>query len=433
MHDHLGMSLRGLRQQRRITLPDLAASSSLPLRRLELIEEGIEPTTSEVRKLAERLQCPRALLTQGLPWEWEEPFRRQLADAREALEQGRSAEALSRYRRLADNPHIGSHPRLWQRAELGLALALEAEGDLPAAAERLAYLLQVLAPLDEKLAFEDLTECEHRVNIAIALCRCLREMGDLRRSIAIGEAAFDRELTGGYTDRVVELGATVLVGYMERGELLTCQVLAGQLREAAERLGPVALRAAFWNSATVAAMSGDSEQAVKFGERALAAQALLGDPCSAGQLRTRLAANLLRCAPSAHRRARSMLEQARDDLRHSAATVIDLAYCDLELARCELFAGRAESAGQQAAELATRHPAARNLIAAAEALRAEALHAASNSTAASELLSKVGDQLSVMGIPSRASQAYAAGGDILQDDPAASAAAYQRALDVHGI
>ncbi|MEU7900630.1 hypothetical protein AB0B45_48360 [Nonomuraea sp. NPDC049152] len=161
----------------------------------------------------------------------------------------------------------------------------------------MTHLLNVLAPLDEQLppmAYEDREETEHRIGTALALCRCLREVGDLTASVHIGEITFTRELPGGWTDRGIELGATLLAAYIERGEQATCRALAAQLLEAAEQLGtPRALRAACWNGATVAAMDGDAQRAGELGDRALAAHSQLTDPRSTGRLRARLAENLL--------------------------------------------------------------------------------------------------------------------------------------------
>ncbi|WP_431930016.1 hypothetical protein [Nonomuraea jabiensis] len=156
--------------------------------------------------------------------------------------------------------------------------------------------------------------------------------------------------------------------------MVACQALATHLLTAAEQLGtPRALRAAAWNGATVAALAGDGRQAAALAERALAAHALLDAPRSTGRLRARLAANLQRASPAAHGQARTMLLQAHAELGATAASAVDLAYCQLELARSDLLARHAGSAAHRAQELAARHPDAGNLVADAELLHAEAL------------------------------------------------------------
>ncbi|MER7356529.1 hypothetical protein [Nonomuraea dietziae] len=432
---HGGVILRGLRHQRRLTLDELSGPQ-LSIRRLILIEDGVDATPGELRELAVKLQCPPLVLRHGLAADRGAEIKQELAGADEALAQGRSAKARAQYAALVADPELGSRPDLWRQAELGLALAAEADGDLPDAIERLTHLLNVLAPLDEQLppmAYEDPEETEQRIAIALALCRCLREVGDLTASVRIGDLTFSRELPGGWTDRGIELGATLLAAYIERGEQTTCQALATQLLEAAEQLGtPRALRAACWNGATVAAMGGDARRAAELGDRALAAHAQLTDPRSTGRLRARLAENLLTYCPAEHDRARRMLLEAEGELAGSAASAIDLAYCHLSLARADLLAGDATAAASQAGELATRHPAALNLVADAHLLVADALRALKRTHAAAKVRAGAGEQLEQMNAPGRASKAFAESAAELEQlgDLEGSTRAYQRALSV---
>ncbi|WP_431894885.1 hypothetical protein [Nonomuraea sp. bgisy101] len=432
---HAGALLRGLRHQRRLTLEELSGPQ-LSARRLMLIEDGVDPTARELAELAAKLGCPPLVLRHGLGSDRSAEIRQELAGADEALAQGMSAKARVRYATLAGDPALGSRPDLWRQTELGLALAEEADGDLPEAIERLTHLMNVLAPLDEQLppmAYEDREETEHRIGVALALCRCLREVGDLTASVHIGEITFSRELPGGWTDRGIELGATLLAAYIERGEQATCRALAAQLLDAAEQLGtPRALRAACWNGATVAAMDGDAQRAGELGDRALAAHAQLSDPRSTGRLRARLAENLLTSCPAEHARARQMLLTAQSELAGSAASAVDLAYCQLSLARTDLLAGDPTAAARQAEEIAARHPAALNLVADAQLLTADTLRAREQTQAAAEVRAGVGEQLEQMQAPARASKAFADSAAELEQcgDLEASTRAYQRALSV---
>lgn len=453
---HAGTFLRGLRQQRRMTREDLA-DTTLPASRLLLLEDGVEPTKRERHVLAERLGCSEALLVGGLPARRGKEVRARLAEAADTHAAGYWAAARALYGALTADPELGSRPLLWCQAELGLALAEEAEGDLAAAIERLPYVLDVVAPLNAPLpamAFEggfdddeeadlrslsamgfvDAEETDLRIDLGLALCRCLREAGQLDDAIKVGDVAFSRELPGGWTDRVVELGATLLAAYIERGDRLTCAALAGQLLEAADQLGtPRALRAAAWNGATVAARAGDADRAEALSERALAMQArLTDDPRSIGRLRARMADNLLEYCPQAHDQARRMLEAARLELCGSAASTVDLAYCELSLARVHLLAGDPAAAARQAAEIAARHPDARNIVAQATLVHAEALRALNQPSAAADLQLTAGAQLEGMHSPARAAQAYAVGADDLEacGQSEDSTRAFQRALAV---
>ncbi|MEV1176837.1 hypothetical protein AB0J09_51455, partial [Nonomuraea sp. NPDC049784] len=256
---HAGVILRGLRHQRRLTLEQLAGPQ-LRLRRLQLIEDGVDPTAGELQRLAAILQVSPQVLASGLSAERGATIRADMTAAQDPLDHGHAALARQRFSAVVGDPELGSRPDLWRRAELGLALAEEADGDLVAAMARLRHLLEVTAPLDVPLppmTFEDREETDQRIGIALALCRCLRETGDLEGSIKLGEQAFARELEGGWSDHGIELGATLLAAYIERGELTTCQALTSQLLDAADKLGtPRAQRAICWNGATVAAMLG---------------------------------------------------------------------------------------------------------------------------------------------------------------------------------
>ena len=57
----------------------------------------------------------------------------------------------------------------------------------------------------------------------------------------------------GWTDHLIELGATLMSVYFERGDLLWAEQYATQLIAAAEKLGtPRAIVATNWNAAIVA-------------------------------------------------------------------------------------------------------------------------------------------------------------------------------------
>ncbi|MEU6720691.1 hypothetical protein ABZ897_55340 [Nonomuraea sp. NPDC046802] len=433
---HSGRILQGLLHQHRVT-PQSLADLGLSGNSLLLLLDGAAPLRPRlVKRLAQMLSCSPDVLLQGLSGKQAETIRQNLEFADTALAQGRADDARIRYRRIVEDPKLGARPDLWQRAEVGLALAEEAVGDLPNAIDRLRHVLQDVAPLDTPLppmAFEDREEIRHRVMIAMALCRCLREAGDITASIQVGECAFEREILGGWNNHCVELGATLLAAYIERGELGPCEALADQLLEQAAQLGtPRAMRAAAWNGATVASMTGDVDRVLALGEQALAANAQLDDPRSTGRLRARLATNLLRNTPSAYPQSRQMLVQAIEEMESSSASAVDQAYAELELARVDLLAGHPAEAARKAKEISDRHPSAENLVADALLLLSQAQRALDQPLAAAATLTAASGRLKRLAAPGRAVSALASGAAELEKrgEMAASVAAYQQALDM---
>ncbi|WP_431929990.1 hypothetical protein [Nonomuraea jabiensis] len=157
-------------KQRSLTLDQLA-DSRLSHRRLELIEDGDDLSPRQAQLLASKLGCDPLLFHTGLTEEQTAQIQQDLAQANEALTQGRSGEARARFASVVAYPALGSRPDLWRQAETGLALVFETEGDLRAAIDRLSHLLAVLAPLGEPLpamAFEDQQEAEERIDVALA-------------------------------------------------------------------------------------------------------------------------------------------------------------------------------------------------------------------------------------------------------------------------
>ncbi|MEV4117111.1 hypothetical protein [Nonomuraea sp. NPDC049695] len=441
-----GEILRGLRQAQRKSLEDLVGPH-LSHRRLELIEEGIEPTGDEIRLLAAKLNLAEspAILREGLSPGRGQQIRQELADAAAALARGERTKARAGYAAVLADPALGSRPDLWQLTELGLAQALEDDGHMTLAIDHLRHLLMVLAPNGEPLppgAYEDLGLSEQRARVAISLSRCLREAGDLDASIQVGEHAFAVEMAEDWSDRTVELGATVLAAYLERcavpagGELTICQALAAVLMRAAERLGtPRALLAACRRAATVAAIAGDAQRSRRLGARALAALRQGPQTVSAIRLRAQLILDLLLASPAEHAQARRWLRQIRSELDHGVPTILDRAYCDLASAHIELASGAAASAVHQADEIITRYPSARTVGAAAQLVRARALSLAGRLRESAEALNAAGEQLVGMTAPARASQAFADCAAAWErcGEIEASTAAYRRALDTIGL
>jgi tetratricopeptide (TPR) repeat protein len=261
-----------------------------------------------------------------------------------ALQNGEATEARDRLTELLADPDLGSLPDYAHRARWGHALALEATGELEEALHEFAALAAVLSPD---------YDTEEWIRLNIAMSRCHREQGDAARSVAVAEGAFARVIAkpGPWSDETVKLGATLVGAYLERGDLVSGRQLADRLIEHADALGSsVARMAAYWEAAIVARYQADFEQAVAYGERALALLGEAADPRNLSRLRGEYGTLMLLAHPDEAERARDELQRATREMTATAAGGIDIARCLTELARAELAMGQPRKAADRATE-----------------------------------------------------------------------------------
>ncbi|MFI7643584.1 hypothetical protein [Nonomuraea sp. NPDC049400] len=361
-----------------------------------------------------------------------------LLEGHQALLAGRRDDARVEFARVLTAPLAQKGLYLSRSAQLGLAQVAEAEGDLSTAIDRLTSLYGLLP---EHLYEPDQQEAEQRTEIAITLCRCLREAGRLAEAIQVGEAALAVDAAQGWSERSVELGASVLDAHLERcpgptaGEVTICHMLAAFLVEAAERLDtPRALSTAYASAAVVAAMAGEAERSRHFDRQALAASHELRDLRPVRARKIQLARTLLLTAPNEPGHAQQHVRQARGTLK-VASGAIDAAYQHLVETHIDLLIGHPAKAAKHAEEIARRHPTARCLTVAALLLQGQALRACEVPQAAAEAYVAAGEVLEQMTAPGRAAQAFADAASALMacGDVDASTITYQRALDVVGL
>ena len=321
---------RGL-SQAQLAHPELSDSY------ISLIESGSRtPTPAVLELLASKLGCSVSYLLNGVSAEETEELELSLRYARMALENGETEEARGRYVELLSDENLTALPTLRQEAQFGLALAQEACGDLGEAIPALIHL--------QETAGEELPS-ERRVAITIALTRCYRDYGELGLAVEIAERALADMIGQGWTDDLVELGATLLAAYFERGDLLRAQHFSIELMTAAEALGsPRAIVAANWNAATTAHLSGRGEDAVPLAERALAVQSETGEPRNLARLRNLYALLRLRNRPDESAVCRDILLRTQQELQESSASTLDLARCLQALAYAEINLGHVERA-----------------------------------------------------------------------------------------
>ncbi|MFG1755738.1 helix-turn-helix domain-containing protein [Streptosporangium sandarakinum] len=340
----IGWRIRKMRQQlgwtqERLAAPELSESY------VSLIEAGKRtPTPAVLDLLAEKLGCALSYLTEGVTPEQIQEVELDLAAARMALDDGRAVEACDRYRRLLDSPALADLPRYQPAAGYGLALALEARGDLVGA---ISILVRMVPPgIWSQLE-------EHDVDTAVALARCYLRHGDLRQAAQLAEGILASSTAEGWNERLVELGATLLTVYADRGDLLRARQWADELQQSARSVGTAhAMTVSWWAQAVAAVQDGRGEEAVACTEQALAACPERAEP----KLRVRAvlmhAEVVLAVRPEEAERCRAQLLALQVELR--GASHLERVECAYHLAHAELLCGRPEVAAHHLEDVLSR-------------------------------------------------------------------------------
>ncbi|MEZ0075827.1 helix-turn-helix domain-containing protein [Planotetraspora sp. GP83] len=337
----VGERIKLIRRQRGLSQAQLA-HPELSDSYVSLIESGKRtPTPAVLELLAQKLDCSLTYLVNGVTAEQMEELELGLRFARLALENGDLAEARRLYAELLRDNSLAGLASLWQDAQYGYALATEACGNLPEAIAVLTTLRQ---------GDNEAQSPERRVQIAIALCRCYRDLGDFQAAVHSGEnmvgLATSRPV---WSDDLVELGSTLLSVYIERGDMLRARQFAGELLSAAEALGsPRSIAAACWNAAMAADAVGSGEEAMSLIERALAVHSENGEPRNLARLRSAYAKLLLRVRPAEALAARDLSVRALRELKESSAGTGSIARCELNIARAEMALGNPDKAAEHA-------------------------------------------------------------------------------------
>ncbi|WP_432932084.1 helix-turn-helix domain-containing protein [Microbispora sp. CA-135349] len=334
--DLVGQRIKAIRRQRGLSQAQLA-HPELSDSYVSLIESGKRtPTPAVLELLAQKLDCSLTYLVNGVTAEQMEDLEVGLSFARMALENGEVAEARRRYAELLGDGNLLGLTALRVEARYGYALALEACGELGEA-------ISVLEELDGSEA--EAMPQERKIAVALALCRCHRERGDYSAAVHVGERALAGFARSGWSDELVELGATLLAAYMVRGDLLRAGHFANELLAAAETLGtPRAMVASCWNAAQVLEKSGRGEEGMALLERALAYQSENGEPRNLARLRQAYATMLLWVRPEEAERAQELLLRAQREQEESATSAFDRARTACVLASAEIVLGRPDKA-----------------------------------------------------------------------------------------
>ena len=220
------------------------------------------------------------------------------------------------------------HP-LRARAAFLHARALEAQG-------RLREAVVELRPLAD-------SEGLAAAAAAVALCRCLRETGDLTGSIEVGEAVLATLRASGLggTDDAVQLVVTIAAAYFETGAVATAARLCREAMTSAEELGSAKARAAaYWNASMVEANQGHVAEALPLAKRALALLSEGRDARNLARLRSMLGLLQMRTDPPQLDEALASLVSGEAELRATSASPVDLARNAAGQARVHLMQGR---------------------------------------------------------------------------------------------
>ncbi|WP_182886472.1 helix-turn-helix domain-containing protein [Microbispora sp. H10885] len=315
--DLVGQRIKAIRRQRGLSQAQLA-HPELSDSYVSLIESGKRtPTPAVLELLAQKLDCSLTYLVNGVTAEQMEDLEVGLSFARMALENGEVAEARRRYAELLADGNLLGLASLRVEARYGYALASEACGEV---AEAISMLEELGGSETEAMTQE------RKIAVALALCRCHRERGDFSAAVQVGEHALETMARSGWSDALIELGATLLSVYLARGDMLRAGHFAAELIAAAEALGtPRASVASCWNAAYVAEQAGRAEEAIALIERALAIQSETGEPRNLARLRQAHANLVLRLRPEDLEKSRDLLLRAQREMEAAATSTFDRA------------------------------------------------------------------------------------------------------------
>ncbi|GAA2211058.1 hypothetical protein GCM10009850_065170 [Nonomuraea monospora] len=335
--DLVGLRIKTVRRQRGLSQAQLA-HPELSDSYVSLIESGKRtPTPAVLELLANKLDCSLSYLINGVTAEQMEDIELALGYARLALENGEVAEARTRFAELLENSNLAGLTSLRQEAEFGLALATEAAGDLGQAISIMLRLREEELP------------AERNIEVAVALCRAYRESEQLSEAVEVGEQLLSGNARQPWNDLLVELAATLLMAYYERGDMLRARQFAAELLNAADALGtPRSVVAANWNASIIARVTGHTDEAVTFIERALAVQMEHGKPRNTARMRLQATRTRLRTGLQDPVSARETLRAAITEFEQTSTSTIDAATLYLELACAEYMSHDFDSAAEHA-------------------------------------------------------------------------------------
>ncbi|MFE0460544.1 helix-turn-helix domain-containing protein [Kitasatospora sp. NPDC058965] len=332
----IGQRLRELRQKRGLNQQDLA-SDDISVSYVSLIETGKRaPSDTVLKTLAERVGCTVDYLRTGRDDARVKELELKVAFGDMALRNGANGEALQSYSEALANAPLLQEATV-RRARLGQALAFEKLGRLEAAIQLFTALFEDRATVPGTGEWAQL---------AVALCRAYRDSGDQMMSVEVGERALKRldQLGLEYTDDHIQLGATLITCYFQRGDLTQAQLLVNRLSAMAEQSGSrVARGSVYWNAALVARSRGQFQESLALTERALMLMAETDNVRHLGVLKANCASFLLDTDSTEYERIEELLTESQDAVVE-VGTAVEQAKVEIEFARLALRQGVPHSA-----------------------------------------------------------------------------------------
>lgn len=388
---------------------------------LSLIESGKRmPSPEVVALLARKLDCSQSYLLYGVTTE---QIHQRLSSAHAALARGDAAQARAGYVQLLSEQALVTMAALLPQAAEGLARCAYSTGELN---EAIALLNQVR---DRDLAQ---LSAEQELRLACVVSACHRRQGDITAAVRVAEEALQRAAQPGWSEELVQLGAELVVGYTERGDLLWAGQFCAELVAAAESLGtPSALVSAHHAAAALAAETGRCAEALGHITRAVAVQPSTASP---GQLPagsgdyTQI---MLLCSPEQAPALRQILIQ-QADLLTGAQVRLEMVRCAMHLARVELVLDRPERAEDHLARILTRvHDLPQDIAVEAHLLSGQTMAELGRFDDAARELAEVIGWLRQVSASRWAAQMWLAAAQLLEraGEGVRSVEAYQQAMD----
>ncbi|MDH6116705.1 transcriptional regulator with XRE-family HTH domain [Kitasatospora sp. GAS204A] len=424
----IGQRLRELRQKRGLNQQDLA-SADISVSYVSLIETGKRaPSETVLKSLAERVGCTVDYLRTGRDDTRVKELELKIVFGDMALRNGANGEALQSYSEaLANAPLLDE--AMVRRAKLGQALAFEKLGRLEAA-------IQLFNALYDDP--ETTPGSAEWAQLAVALCRAYRDAGDQVMSVEVGERAMKQldRLGLDVTDDHIQLGATLIGCYYNRGDLTQAQLLSNRLTQVAEENGSrVARGAVYWNAALVANSRGQAKESLALAERALALMAESDNVRHIGLLKVNCAAYLLEIDSCDLDHVAVLLTEAQETMLE-VGTAAEQASVETYRARLALRQADPDAALERASRaLGLLRNESRWESASARVVLAQAQFERGEATAGAETLHAVERQLGQIPVNRNTALVWRQAGDVwqLNGHPNEALAMYQHALSGVGL
>ncbi|WP_406332811.1 helix-turn-helix domain-containing protein [Streptomyces sp. NBC_00203] len=327
----LGERMRTLRTRQGLKQQDLA-SQEVSISYISLIESGKRtPSDAVLATLAGKLGTSVEYLRSGRDGQQLGETHLKVAFGEMALRNGANGEALQTFSEVLAHRAV-LDASMTRRALIGQATALEK-------LDRLEATIPILEDLfrDPALAAGSDDWCR----VAVALCRCYRNSGDIAVSIEIGERSLAKldSLGLDVTMDHIQLGSTLMGSYHMRGDLTRAHLLGERLIPASEAEGSYAARGAvYWNAGLVANSRGRLNEALALVERALAMMAEGDNQRHLAILKLNFGYLLLQSEVPDPDRAKELLESAQQSLAE-VGNADELARCEIVLADVEKTLG----------------------------------------------------------------------------------------------